>query len=285
MESTPVGNWFYARGSERFGPVPQTEIELLVRSGQLDPARDLAWQSGMASWKPIAEIPELATSSVTVHPSTTEPVRQSAEPIRASMEPARQSSEPVKAAEPIKTASPAKSPAAHLPIYNPSTGSAASNVSMGSSRRYYILFALVLPILLAIAPVAAGIVAPLLDPRLMNIVALVGTLVSFVLSLIFTLRRFTNLGMSKLWLLGCVVPLLNVWLAYRCFACPQGYAVSRKLDKPGIVLAIIFWLMILLSVALVGVMVYGAMTFAQNPETRNYLQELIQLMILRNSNP
>ena len=60
----------------------------------------------------------------------------------------------------------------------------------------------------------------------------------------FGLKRLVNLGMSRWWLLGWLAPLLNLWLGHRCFACPSGYAYHRKMDGPGIALAINYWLAI-----------------------------------------
>jgi hypothetical protein len=47
-------------------------------------------------------------------------------------------------------------------------------------------------------------------------------------------------------------PLLNLWVAYRCLACPAGYAYHRKLDVPGIALALLYWLTVLLAVWLMA---------------------------------
>ncbi len=44
------------------------------------------------------------------------------------------------------------------------------------------------------------------------------------------IARFNNLGMSGWWILGLFVPFLNIWLKWRQFACPEGYANHRQLD-------------------------------------------------------
>ena len=58
----------------------------------------------------------------------------------------------------------------------------------------------------------------------------------------FGLRRLVNLGMSRLWFLALFAPFLNLWVGYRCFVCPPGYAYHKKLDGPGVVLAILYGL-------------------------------------------
>jgi hypothetical protein len=53
----------------------------------------------------------------------------------------------------------------------------------------------------------------------------------------FWMKRLVNLGMSRVWLLEILAPVLNLWVSYRCFACPPGYAYHKKLDGTGIALA------------------------------------------------
>jgi len=53
------GQWHYAKGDRRFGPVSESEIKELFESGDLDPS-DLVWQSGMAEWVPAADVEEIA---------------------------------------------------------------------------------------------------------------------------------------------------------------------------------------------------------------------------------
>jgi hypothetical protein len=44
-----------------------------------------------------------------------------------------------------------------------------------------------------------------------------------------------------------------MWLGYRCLACPSGFARHKKLDGPGIALAIIYWLIMLAFVAIIAI--------------------------------
>lgn len=59
--------WHYAIGTERRGPVSQTEIEALLRSGAIDRST-LVWREGMAQWTALAQTELAALASVQVPP-------------------------------------------------------------------------------------------------------------------------------------------------------------------------------------------------------------------------
>jgi hypothetical protein len=51
--------WYYAPGgSDRQGPVSETQMQDLLKRGQLAPA-DLVWTEGMATWVAAGQVPEL----------------------------------------------------------------------------------------------------------------------------------------------------------------------------------------------------------------------------------
>lgn len=52
--------WYYAKGGQQQGPMPAEELIVLLRSGGLDPAKDLVWNPSMADWLPASQVPELA---------------------------------------------------------------------------------------------------------------------------------------------------------------------------------------------------------------------------------
>jgi hypothetical protein len=50
-----AGQWYYARGGERIGPVTTDELKRLAASGELLPT-DLVWKEGMQAWIPAEKI-------------------------------------------------------------------------------------------------------------------------------------------------------------------------------------------------------------------------------------
>lgn len=52
--------WYYVKnGADKKGPVPESELKILVSSGQLDPT-DLVWSEGMTDWQPYNSVTALA---------------------------------------------------------------------------------------------------------------------------------------------------------------------------------------------------------------------------------
>ena len=91
-----------------------------------------------------------------------------------------------------------------------------------------------------------------------------------------TLNRLVNLGMSRWWFLGNFVPILNFWIGYRCFACPAGYAYHKKLDGPGIALAILYWLLLLIAILVVGAVVALMFNMIGSPELQEQIRDIIR---------
>jgi hypothetical protein len=101
-------------------------------------------------------------------------------------------------------------------------------------------------------------------------------LVPLVVVIHISLMRFVNLGMSRWWFFGNFVPILHLWVAYRLYVCPAGYAYHKKLDPIGVVLAVLFWLMLscaLLFLALILAVIFGAIA---NPEMQKMIEEAIR---------
>jgi hypothetical protein len=51
--------WFYGKEGQQYGPVDEVTLRARAATGEIGPG-DLVWREGMDSWKPIAEVPELA---------------------------------------------------------------------------------------------------------------------------------------------------------------------------------------------------------------------------------
>lgn len=55
-----MNQWYYAKGGQQHGPVPAEELTALLRSGGLDPAKDLVWNPSLPDWLPASQVPELS---------------------------------------------------------------------------------------------------------------------------------------------------------------------------------------------------------------------------------
>jgi len=62
-------NWYYVDSGQQTGPVDDTRMQELVRTGKIQP-ETLVWQEGMAAWQPYQEVTRpglrLATAAATV---------------------------------------------------------------------------------------------------------------------------------------------------------------------------------------------------------------------------
>ena len=147
----------------------------------------------------------------------------------------------------------------------------------GARRRSLVFTAVIFPYIWHYA--LAGI-SPFLVKEfgqvLMGKILPIAAFVPLVILLHFGLQRLRNLGMSRLWCLAIFAPILNLWLGYRCFACPAGYDRHKKLDGPGIILAVLYWL-ITLSVSLI-LATYAALLFGaiDSPAILEKLRSLIR---------
>jgi len=205
MTELAQDSWYYSREGERLGPVPLAALQALVAAGELNPRLDLVWTQGMADWQPAGEIDVLFQRRVIEAAVANPYTPPQAESAAALMQ--RQGEWP------------------------------------GASRRAYLGATILLPVVwnmaLIYVPAAFGIP---LEPAVFQRINLGGALVLVLIGIYYGLQRFANLGMSRWWYLGHFVPLLNIWVGYRCFACPPGYAYHKRLDGVGIALAIFYWL-------------------------------------------
>ena len=58
-----MNQWYYAKGGQQHGPVPAEELMALLRSGGLDPNKDLVWNPSMTDWLPASQVPELSAAA------------------------------------------------------------------------------------------------------------------------------------------------------------------------------------------------------------------------------
>lgn len=213
-EDEPHEIWFYSRNGEKHGPVSFTDLRAKAKEASLNPRLDMVWTKGMDEWKPAGDIEGLFKR-------------------RAAPEPPE---------------IPSLAPTADSPYQPPHEESVEEQMVKegnwpGARRRSYLLLTLVFPFLWAAAIAAgAGFLTTQFGPEIMKFAMPGLSLIPLVVIIFIALKRFVNLGMSRWWFLGNIVPLLNLWVGYRCFACPAGYAYHKKQDGPGIFLAIIYWL-------------------------------------------
>jgi hypothetical protein len=84
--------------------------------------------------------------------------------------------------------------------------------------------------------------------------------------------------MSRWWYLGNFVPILNLWVSYRMYVCPAGYAFHKKLDGVGVALAIFYWLMILLTILMVASLIALMFGVIGSPEIQQQIEEAFRNM-------
>lgn len=227
------GEWFYSKQGQQQGPVTFEELVVLAKSGELDPRGDLVWGPKMQNWEPSGDVKGLfERKKITA-----------AVPTLAASAPA-----PVAAAASggMNTGStPYKSDDNRDSYYNEADYSGMPGVDRGG----YFFGTFILPVIVGVVAGYLGQDNAML-PQALAVFAM-------IVSLFVTIQRFANLGMSRAWFLGFLIPLLNLWLGYRVFACPPGYAFGRKMDGIGYFLAFLYWIGFILAGAVIVVLMGG----------------------------
>lgn len=224
MSDTQQGAWFYTREGERLGPVTFEELRKKASQGELNPRLDMAWTQGMGEWKPAGEIEGLFE-------------RRTATETRESLAPP---------ADPYSA-----------PQLDAVPGQMGKDDGWpGSRRRSYLFMTLIFPGFWSYGIYAGtDFLTAQLGAEIAGIAIPVLRLLPVLLAVLFAISRLANLGMSRWWFLGHVLPPLSIWLNYRCFACPAGYAYHKKLDGWGVILALIYWLSVLIAILAVAALV------------------------------
>lgn len=249
--------WYYTANGQRIGPVSRGELQEMAANGKLNPRYDQCWTNGMAQWTPAGEIEGL-------FPKPKADARDG-KPALAEKSPFQQQRQESKLSE---TDLERELRSAKWP---------------GATRRVYLFATWVLPIIVGAA--VAGLSWFLLDPENPEDVAVlpmlsgIAVLAVFIVIVFIWLQRFQNLGMSRWWILGNFVPILNLWLGYRAMCCPAGYEYHRKLDGIGVFLAIIYWGFILLSVVMMVlsiVAMLGLVGGGMLPEFDGFMERMME---------
>lgn len=245
MSESPSDVWFFSRDGHQSGPITFAELKEKADEGALRPRHDLAWTAGMPEWKPVGEIDGLFERRV---PTTTS--------VAQSLTGEPQPSEP--AAWPTQEGT-------------------AQEEWPGTRRRGYLFAILIFPILWSIV---IGFAKPLLEAQFGKALSSDALMViGFVPSLVIlwtSIQRFANLGMSRLWLLANFVPILNLWVGYRSFACPAGYAQHKKMDGVGIFLAIVYWLLVAVTIAALVIILLVLSGALGDADLQNKIKEALE---------
>ncbi len=245
MADTTQDGWFFTREGVQQGPVTIAELRSKARDGGLNPRLDMVWTQGMPDWKPAGEIEDLFEKRS------------------------------------LPGAQEAFAPAVD-PYQMPQMGGPSEMLSQdgswpGARRRSFYLMTLLFPFIWNLGfALGATALAQQFGAEIMGVATLGAAFVPLVFAIYYGLQRLTNLGMSRWWYLGNLVPFLNLWVSYRMYVCPAGYAYHKKLDGPGVVLAILFWLMILLGLLMLATFVAVMFGAINNPELRQMFDEALR---------
>ena len=244
MNELPEASWFYTHEGQQCGPVTLADLRMKATDGGLNPRRDMVWTQGMADWKPAGEVEGVFERR---------PVEQ-----------------------------PEAAPVAPSPYTPPAEGETIDQLAQqavwpGARRRSFLIISLGLPLL---SNVAAAFMSPLLlsqlGPEITAMASVAVAVVLFCIVVFISLQRLANVGMSRWWYLGNLIPILNLWVGYRMFACPAGYAYHKKLDGAGVALAIIYWLMLAFVLLLILATLALVMGVAGNAEIQQQFEKAIQ---------
>lgn len=219
--------WFYATpDGQKIGPVGFDYLIELSQSGRLDPRNDLVWSTALNDWEPAGEVEGLFERRVVKRDSDslagTDLLAQAGQYDGSPM---------------ISKGRPG-----------------------GAGRMAFLMGAVALPALLIVGwGFVTKFVLPYVPEAYKTYVPMLAVPLACLLILVSTVKRLKNVGMSGWWILGFAVPLLNLWLGFRCLACPIGYARVRKLDAMGKLLAFLYWGSLLALLTFGGLALAGSL--------------------------
>lgn len=201
--------WYFTSGGTRCGPVTFKELRTMAASQVLDPRLDMVWKEGMEGWKQAGLLDGLFERRTA--PAETQDGRAGKKT-------------KIVAALPKDLTAALASKQMHWP---------------GVGRLALWLGLLLFPILWSQLlgwgkPTLSAAFGSALTHKVLPFASLVPVPVAICL----ILMRLVNVGMSRWWALVLAIPLLNLWVGFRCLICPSGYAHHRKLDRAGVVIAL-----------------------------------------------
>lgn len=137
---------------------------------------------------------------------------------------------------------------------DPASEIAAQRVYGGIGRLAYFGLSILIGIVSNVATsVVSSLVTPDQTPALIAVVVV--ALLNLTASVTVIVLRLKNLGMNGFWVLGLIVPILNLVIAVRLIAAPEGYADHKTLDTPGKWIVGIFIGLFVLALVIVAIAV------------------------------
>ncbi|MES2982216.1 MAG: DUF4339 domain-containing protein [Verrucomicrobiota bacterium] len=234
--------WFIMHDGERFGPYSIEQLKEGVEFHEINPRLDLAWKEGMADWIPAGEVEGLFVKNSNAESAEKKDHKNQKDNTKKKEE--RETKSAFSESEYVEE--PSNYP--------------EEQEWEGVSRGGFFFFCYIFPVLWMVGLSYGGkmLTGVIPDDILPIVMACLASLPFFIV-IFAILKRFQNLAMSRFWFFGLFTPLV-IWLYYRLFACPPGYAVHKRLGGLGWFLAIIYWL------PWVGVLALGAMVAIQGPD-------------------
>lgn len=243
-EAESVKEWFVTHDGKQFCPVTMDDLKFEAERGELNPRLDMVWKNGMEDWIPAGEVEGLFNRK-----------------------------EVAKAAEATQQTA--------FTEYKPEISEEEKKLIRGEwtgvGRGTYFFVCYILPFLWG-AGLGFGMkfLEGKVNPGILAISGLVLSLAPLYFFFTSTLKRFQNLSMRRVWFFGLLVPLLNLWVWFRIFACPPGYAYHKKLDALGWLLAVIHWGAVLVVVAAIGFTAYTLTKAGEDDPIRVAVEKLVE---------
>jgi hypothetical protein len=217
----------------RYGPFTVQQLKEGALDYELHPRYDMAWQEGMADWIPAGEVEGLFEKI-----GSTKNKAEEHQDYKKTKKKKEEKEED------------ATSPFGEDEFAEELSDDYDEMEWEGVSRGGYIFFIYIFPGLWLVGLTYLSKMLPgIFGADIASIITACLAFLPLILGIIAILQRLDNLAMRRLWFLGLFAPILNLWLGYRLFACPSGYAEHKRLGALGWILAFFYWLPLLAVIA------------------------------------